>query len=83
MTTHHDHTPADGPPPLGTTMPCGCTVRALFLHCDTCGTGGWCATATDADIGEQISVTGTCTCGAPMNHPAIVCKQPVPAAFGG
>lgn len=81
---HENHDPADDiPQPLGTTMPCGCIVRAVFLHCDVCGSSGWLATATDAEIGEQVAVKGTCTCGAPMGHLAMVCKEPVPAALGG
>ncbi len=85
---HPDHihgNPADDvPQPLGTTMPCGCIVRAIFVSCAHCHAGTWGATPTDAEIGEQIPVAGTCTaCGAPIAHLAVVCTQPAPAALGG
>lgn len=80
MTPHDEH--FLDRTPLGTTFPCGCTVRATFMSCDRCGYGQWGASATDVEPGGQVLLKGTCpVCGARIDGMAVVHVAPPSSSF--
>jgi len=78
MNNPHICSSSEQPAPLGTVLPCGCTLRAFLLSCESCSTKQWVASAVRAKVGRFARIQGNCHyCTTPMDQLIKVYKKPV------